>query len=93
MDIGTFSRETPEGVAVNVYRKTALCSKADLAVRMIERWGVVVAEPDGEDSAGRQKLRMLSEIEVVQRACNMADLAIIEFESRGWVLALPTPDL
>lgn len=91
MDIGAKERKTYSGTEVVLYRKTALCTAADLALRMIERWGVVACESDGEDSAGRQKLRMISEEDVVQRACRIAELSMAEFSKRGWVLNLPEP--
>jgi hypothetical protein len=93
MDIGAKVRKTYQGTEVVVYRKNALCGAAELAVRMIERWGVVAFEPDGEDSVGRQKARMLSESDVVQRACLLAEAAFTEFEKRGWLLNLPEPEV
>lgn len=65
-------------------------SKARFALACIERWGVVAGEPDGEDSAGRQQLRMLAPEKVVKRAFRIAELAFAEAKERGWLSKLPT---
>jgi len=64
--------------------------EARLATALIERWGVVVADNDGEDAAGRSKLRLLSPQETVGRACDIAAAAVEQFRTRGWVVNLPT---
>jgi hypothetical protein len=52
-----------------------------------------MGEVDGEDSAGRMKLRLMTPAEVAFRACDIADAAMSEMEARGWLLDLPEPDL
>lgn len=42
--------------------------EAKLAFALIERWGMVAGLPDGEDSAGRSKLRLSTPDELVERA-------------------------
>jgi hypothetical protein len=64
--------------------------KARLATTLLERWGPVLAAADGEDSTGRQKIRDLSPEEIVAKACEIADLSVDEFRSRGWVIGLPS---
>ena len=64
---------------------------AQMAQSFIERWGMLLCDSDGEDSAGRQKLRLMLADEVVARACQMAEIAWQEFERRGWLLTLPKP--
>lgn len=59
------------------------------AMDCIERWALVAAEPDGEDSAGRAKLRRMTPEEVVQHACECASKAFAAFEERGWLIAVP----
>ena len=79
-------------------RPLALCThativpdnKARFAMSCIERWGMVAAEPDGEDSQGRAKLRRLTAGEVAKHACDCADLAFSEFHARGWLVEVPT---
>jgi hypothetical protein len=64
---------------------------ARLACALIERWGIVAAEVDGEDSAGRSRLRRLTPDELVKNACETADAAMNEFEKRGWLIEIPMP--
>lgn len=93
-DIGFFEKTgefDSRHTNIVIYRRTALTMRADLAAHMIERWGAVAAESNGEDSAGRHKLRLATPDELVQRACDIADRAVSEFEKRGWIVALPDP--
>src|SRR5215207_3668850 len=48
-----------------------LSMRARMAVALIEKWGMVAAIPDGEDSSGRQKLRMMKPKEMVERAVDV----------------------
>ena len=64
--------------------------EARLASALIERWGMIMAVPDGEDSAGRQKLTLMPVGALVKRACDSAQQAITAFRARGWMLELPT---
>ncbi len=41
--------------------------------RICERWAMAVAMPDGEDSDGRAKLRLLTPQEVAERAVDIAE--------------------
>jgi hypothetical protein len=66
--------------------------EATLAARLIERWGIVAATVDGEDTAGRQKLRRLTPTGLVDEACRTAEIAMAEFRRRGWLLRVPPPD-
>lgn len=66
--------------------------EADMALRFIERWAMVAATPDGEDDAGRQKLRRLTPRELVDHACATAKMLYEEFESRGWLIEIPPLD-
>lgn len=62
---------------------------AKMAGALIERWGVVAAIVDGEDSAGRSKLRLQTPEELVQRAFAVAELFYSEAEARGHLLEMP----
>jgi hypothetical protein len=64
---------------------------AKVAIEMVEKWGPVAAVPDGEDSAGRQKLRMQTAAELAVRACETAAALWKEFEHRGWFFEMPLP--
>jgi len=67
--------------------------RAKIAIGLVERFGMIAGREDGEDTAGRQKARMLSPKEVVTRACDMADMLVNEFESRRWLLEVTADDL
>lgn len=45
---------------------------------------MIAAQSDGEDSAGRSKLRLQTPQELVERACNVAGLMYEEIKARGW---------
>lgn len=63
---------------------TKVCGlQARLALALMERWGVVAGEPDGEDSAGVA--------DIVARACEAAEQLYAEFEKREWLLTRPLP--
>lgn len=66
--------------------------KADFAKELMVRWGLITGVADGEDSAGRHKLRAELPVELIERACTTAELAFEEFKKRGWVLDLPVPE-
>lgn len=74
---------------VKVYDTEVPTLEARLAINLIERWGAVSATPDGEDSAGRQAARLLTPVEVVTRAFEIASAAMDEIEARGLMLKLP----
>ena len=64
--------------------------EAALASQIIEKWALVAAVPDGEDSAGRQKCRLPTAQELAERACEIAARAFEQFEQRGWVQDIPS---
>lgn len=63
-----------------------------LAAALIERWGLVMGTPDGEDSAGRQQLKLMPPADLVERACDTAAKTMEAFRARGWVTLAPTFD-
>ena len=65
-------------------------NRAALAFAFIERWGMVAGVPDGEDSAGRAKVRLAAPREVVERAFECAGLAWERAEEAGWMLSMPS---
>ena len=64
--------------------------EARFAMELLERWSLVMADADGEDSAGRQKQRRMSVEETVQLACDTSEAAFTEFRKRGWMIQMPT---
>lgn len=76
---------------VTVCNKVAFTLVAQMAVDMVTRWGLVAALPEGEDSAGRQKIRSQEPTELAKAACDTAAALWKEFESRDWLVAIPMP--
>ena len=74
-----------------LYNKLLFGMEAKIAIEMVQRWGVIAAMDDGEDSAGRHRVRLMTTEELVQRACDSAQKLTEEFEKREWVLKLPEP--
>ena len=64
---------------------------ARLAIDIATRFALVAAIPDGEDSAGRQKLRLPAAQELAARSCDIADALVSEFEARDWLYDVPEP--
>lgn len=62
---------------------------ASLAMNFVERWGMVCGEVDGEDSAGRQKLRLSTPDELVTRAFVIAEKLMAAARERGHMITLP----
>jgi hypothetical protein len=67
-------------------------NKARLALDLIVRWGMITGTISGEDSAGRAKVVDLAPGEVVDRACDIADLAIEKIRALGWFVEAPGPE-
>lgn len=74
-----------------VYCNFARKEEASIAYTLAEKFGVIAATGDGEDSAGRQKIALMPPAEVVKRACDIAALLVQEIESRGWYFEIPAP--
>jgi len=78
---------------ITLYKTVAGDDRAAFAAALLERWGMVCAQPDGEDSAGRQRLRLMTPAELVERACQVTEAAFAEFRKRDWLLDLPVPPI
>lgn len=81
-----------EGPTVQIWQLEQPNWEARLAVQLVERWGMVAALPDGEDSAGRSKARLATPKEITTHACDVAALLVSECRARGWVDRLPSPE-
>lgn len=75
---------------IEINERERLTLESILAVGFIEKWGMVAGEPDGEDSAGRAKLRLSTPEEVVARAFKMAELTVQTARDKGLVLITPS---
>ena len=78
-------------INVTIFPRLNPSLKARLAMTLLEKWGIALAQPDGEDGAHRQKLQLMPILDVVTRACNMAERAIDEIADRGWLEEVPEP--
>lgn len=61
-------------------------SRACFAMELMRHLAIVAATTDGEDTAGRQKLRSLTPKEVVDRAVAISEAAWDAFAEKGWVV-------
>jgi hypothetical protein len=59
--------------------------QANIALHMIEHFGSIAGKLDGEDSQGRARLGLQEPAELVERCCQIAELAMAAFEKRNWV--------
>lgn len=65
-------------------------SEAVMMAALMERWALVAAVPDGEDGAGRQKMRMPTAAELAERCADIVAAFRAEVERRGWIVDVPT---
>lgn len=79
------------GTRIIIYRTQIPNTAAELATHFIERWGMVAGMPDGEDSAGRAKIRLATPEEMVARATKSAELLLSTFEEKKWFMEIPAP--
>ena len=75
--------------SIVIHDKLIADSRGRLAISLIERWGLIMAKDDGEDTAGRHKVKALPADEVVKAACDIAKEVFREFKRRDWMLAVP----
>jgi hypothetical protein len=87
-----YARESAWPFVIGQHTRVQLDPRAGFALQCLERWGMVAGATDGEDSAGRAKLRSMAPDEMVERACDVADKAYAAFEARGWTLTLPSAE-
>ena len=69
--------------SISLHETELLEFEAKLAIELLTKWGMVAATEDGEDTAGRSKMRLLRPAEVVNRAFECAELALIKARTKG----------
>lgn len=69
--------------------KFIISGPGQLAVEMIQKWGMVAAVDGGEDSAGRARVRLATPAELIERACTVTELLWEESRKREWLEAIP----
>ena len=77
-------------VTVVTHARAHTTPEGEFALRCIERWALIAGEPDGEDGAGRQKVRRMTPAELVTHACDCSDRAFAAIRERGWIVDIPT---
>ncbi len=85
-----FYRTIDGAIRVCVHHRIQATPEAAFAMQIMDRLALVAAHPDGEDSAGRQKLRLLTPEEAAERACKMAAIAFENFKALGWLVEVPS---
>ena len=68
---------------------TVLDLRARIALDIAKQLGMATAVEDGEDSTGRQQMRLLTPTEVANRAVDIAALMYNRFCENDWVVAAP----
>jgi len=66
--------------------------EANMAFNLLEKWGMITFTDAGEDTAGRQKGKLLPVKETVKRAFDIAEAAFEEMRKRKLCVALPDAD-
>jgi hypothetical protein len=68
-----------------------MSGEAKFACDLVERWGMVAGQPDGEDSAGRAKIRLATAEELVDRAVDVTAKLFQRFKDDGWLIEVAYP--
>lgn len=74
---------------VEIYSTETLNDEGRLACVLVEKWGLIAAETDGEDSAGRARVRPPTPDELVARAFDIAERFWATARARGHAVAVP----
>ena len=64
--------------------------EAHMLIDLVAKWGCVACIPDGEDSAGRQKMRLQTPEELVERSAEMVERTCAALDRRGWLIERPS---
>ena len=82
--------ESYDGIRVLIHEEEHLALGGRIMAALLEKWGMVAAMDDGEDSAGRQKLRLATPTEIVDRAEKITHLMLERAKSFDWIIKIPT---
>lgn len=82
-----------KGTEISICQTEMEEPRARLASELMRHLAIVAVVPDGEDNSGRQKVRLMTPAEIVDRATEIADLAWNKYRSRGWILDVPLPKI
>jgi len=62
-----------------------------LLTALLEKHAMVAAAPDGEDSSGRQRLRLSTPAELVARCAELVELSYSTAREKGWLVEIIRP--
>jgi hypothetical protein len=79
------------GTEIKVCETEMPDQRARFAMQLMQQLAIVACVPDGENSDGSQKMRIMMPDEVVNRAINIANYALGAFKLEGWLLEIPLP--
>lgn len=79
-------RERYSRPEVMVHDTEVMNNEARFVLVLLEKWGMIQGTDDGEDSAGRAKIRMMTVDETVDRAIDMSQAAFTAMRARGWIV-------
>lgn len=79
------------GTEIRVCHTVIPQQQATFAMELMKNLAIAAATPDGEDSSGRAKLRLMTEAEIVSRATLIAQMSWDTFKDMGWILEVPMP--
>lgn len=63
--------------------------EGEFMLQLIEKHALITAEDNGEDSAGRQKMRKQTALEIVSAAAEITEEAFGEMRARNWTVRSP----
>ena len=71
------------------HSRVNLSNEAHFAMDLIKLGAMMATQPDGEDAAGHQKMRLLTPEELVNRSIEIAGIAFETFEKMKWAVETP----
>lgn len=80
----------PKAPRIMVHEHERPTAEARFAMELLTRLSINQIDVDGEDSAGRQKARLLTAAECAERACEITQQAFDQFRERGWLEPVPS---
>lgn len=83
-------KDYASGYSYKLYKRHIPDDRAAFAMELMSRHAGITAQQDGEDTAGRAKMRREQPAELARFCCEVAEAAFAEFEERGWLLHLPS---
>lgn len=86
----TFHGPRYSGDPVSIQHQAVPNACASYAMDLAKHFALVAGIPDGEDTSGRQRLRLATPAEVASRACQVAEILFQQMGDRGWYHQVPT---